>query len=95
MLIDNSLLIQVANNARIKLTEQEQKELLPQLKDILNFFEKLNQASVDDIKPSFHPIKIKNNFREDIPKKSLTQEQALENVKKEKDGFVKGPKIVE
>jgi len=95
MTVDNNTLIQVANNARIKLTEEEQKELLPQLKEILNFFEKLNQADLDSISPSFHPVKIKNNCREDKIGKCLSQEQALDNVKEEKDGFVKGPKIVE
>ncbi len=87
--------MQVAKNARIKLTEEEQKELLPQLKEVLDLFEKLNEIDTSHIKPSFHPIELKNNYREDKQKQCLTQEQALENVKQEKDGFIKGPKIVE
>ncbi|MBI2564505.1 Asp-tRNA(Asn)/Glu-tRNA(Gln) amidotransferase subunit GatC [Candidatus Woesearchaeota archaeon] len=91
---DKETLLRVAKNARINLTEEEQKELLPQLQEILELFTKLKEADTKDVKPSFHPVELKNKTREDKPKKCLGQEEALANVKHEKDGFIKGPRII-
>jgi aspartyl/glutamyl-tRNA(Asn/Gln) amidotransferase C subunit len=42
-----------------------------------------------------HPIEgLKNVFREDIPWKSLSNEEALRNAKHTKDGYFKTSKVV-
>ena len=42
-----------------------------------------------------HPIEgLKNVFREDVPGKSLSNDDALKNAKSTKDGFFKAPKIL-
>ncbi|MFQ5474889.1 MAG: aspartyl/glutamyl-tRNA amidotransferase subunit C [Candidatus Nanoarchaeia archaeon] len=43
---------------------------------------------------SVHPIKMKDRLRDDKPEDCLTQDEALENAKRKKDGFFKGPKAV-
>jgi len=43
-------------------------------------------------KPTFHPLTIKDILRKDIPKPSLTQEQALSNTIHKENGYFRGPK---
>ena len=94
MKVDKELILKVAKNARLKLTGNEIEEFLPQLKDILDNFEKIKNVDTKNVKEIFHPIEIKNNFREDIVEKRLTQEEALLNTKHKKDGYFKGPKAL-
>ncbi|MBI2507368.1 Asp-tRNA(Asn)/Glu-tRNA(Gln) amidotransferase subunit GatC [Candidatus Woesearchaeota archaeon] len=94
MQIDRQLIEKVAKNARLKLTEQEIKEFLPELKDIIAYFSEIEKAPTSNLLPSFHPIEIKNITREDIPKEGLKQEEALQNTKHKQDGYFKGPKTI-
>ena len=94
MKIDKELIKRVSNNARLNLTEKEIEEFIPQFKDILNVFSKISEVNTDNVKVSIHPIEIKNSMREDIPEKSITQEDALKNTKHKKDGYFKGPAAV-
>ncbi|MDD3083439.1 MAG: Asp-tRNA(Asn)/Glu-tRNA(Gln) amidotransferase subunit GatC [Candidatus ainarchaeum sp.] len=93
----NEVLVQkVAQNARLKLTEEELKKFTPQIREIiLKAFNKLDEIIAEE-EPSFQPIEQKNKLREDIPKKGFSQEEALENVKIDlRDlGYIKGPKVV-
>ena len=94
MEITKELLEKVAKNARLELTEEEKKEFLPQLKEILGSFKKLEEADVQNLAASFQPIFIKNITRDDIPEPCLSQEEALQNTNLKKDGFFKGPKTI-
>ena len=94
MKINRDILLRVARNARLNLTEKEIKELLPQLEQILEHFSVLDKINTSDIEPAFQPIEIKNVLREDKVEKSLDRDDVLANVKNKKDGFFKGPKVV-
>ena len=94
MEVDKKLLEHVAEVARLKLTEKEIEKFLPQLKEALEFFSKLNEISTDSVKPSFQPVELKNVMREDKEKKCLSQEDALSLTEHKKDGYFKGPRAV-
>ena len=94
MEIDRKLLEHVAENARLKLTEDEIKRFLPQLKEALEFFSKLQEINTEGINPSFQPVELRNAMREDAEKKCLTQDEALSLTEHKKDGYFKGPRIV-
>ena len=93
--VDRELLLSVAKNARLNLTEAEIKKFLPQMQAILDAFSKLDEIVDLKEEPSFQPIQLKNIFREDKVGKCLSQEEALSNTKHEKQGYFKGPKVVE
>ena len=93
-MVDKRLLLRVAENARLNLTESEVKKFLPQLQEILKAFNKLDEINVEKEKPSFQPIKLTNVMREDRIKKCLSQEDALLNTKNKKGGYFLGPKVV-
>ena len=92
--IDKKLLLKVAKNARLNLSEEEVNEFLPQLKEILKSFNKLDSLDVSEEKPSFQPLALKNVFRDDKVEKCLSQKEALSNTKHKKDGYFLGPKAV-
>jgi len=94
MEINRDILLMVAKNARIKLSESEIKELLPQLEEVLSYFSALNSINTGYTEPAFQPIDIKNILREDNVKKCLNQEDVFRDVKNKKDGFFKGPRVI-
>ncbi|MDD5163695.1 MAG: Asp-tRNA(Asn)/Glu-tRNA(Gln) amidotransferase subunit GatC [Candidatus ainarchaeum sp.] len=93
--VDKELLLKVATNARLNLTEAEIKKFLPQMQDILGAFSKLDELRDLKEEPSFQPIQLKNVFREDKAGKCLSQEEALSNTKHSKRGYFLGPKVSE
>ncbi|HLC93019.1 MAG TPA: Asp-tRNA(Asn)/Glu-tRNA(Gln) amidotransferase subunit GatC [archaeon] len=92
--VDKELLLKVAANSRLKLTESEIKKFLPQLSAVLDSFSKLDSLDVSKEEPSFQPVAIKNVFREDKAGKSISQDAALSNTTHKKDGYFKGPRVV-
>ncbi|MDD5148160.1 MAG: Asp-tRNA(Asn)/Glu-tRNA(Gln) amidotransferase subunit GatC [Candidatus ainarchaeum sp.] len=93
--VDKDLLQRVAANARLNLTDAEIKKFLPQMHDILDAFSRLDEPADLNEEPSFQPVPLKNVFRGDKAGKCLSQEEALSNTKHSKNGYFKGPKVVE
>ena len=91
--VNKELLLEVAKNARLKLSEKEIEKFLPQFKEVLESFSKLDEIDVSKEEPSFQPIQMKNVFREDVVKESVSQETALSNTSHKKDGYFKGPRV--
>ncbi|HLC63071.1 MAG TPA: Asp-tRNA(Asn)/Glu-tRNA(Gln) amidotransferase subunit GatC [Candidatus Nanoarchaeia archaeon] len=94
MNLDKELIKKVAKNSRLELTEEEIKEFLPQLKEILSSFSKLQELDTEKVKPSFQPLEIKNILREDKPLPCKSQEEILSNTNLKQDGYFKGPKAL-
>lgn len=93
--ISNEILENISKLAMLDLSEAEKEKFKDQLNDILNYFYKLNELDVDEIQPLTHPIEdLKNVFREDEPRKSLTNREALKNAEHTKDGYFKAPRIL-
>ena len=85
----------ISKLALLDLTEDEKEKFSKQLGNILAYFKKLNNLDTSDIKPTTHAIDgLKNVFREDIPWKSLSNEDALKNAEYKKDGYIKAPRIL-
>lgn len=94
MNVDEDLIKHVAEVARLELSEEEVKKFLPQLQEVLNAFSKLQEVDTENVEPSFHPVKMTNALREDVPGECLTQEEALSCTKLKKDGYFKGPRAM-
>ena len=90
--IDKELLKRVADNSRLKLTDEEIENFTKQLSDVLTTFKKLDEIDTKDIKASFHPQEMKNVFRDD--KAHEWKWQPLANTKHKEEKYFKGPKIV-
>jgi len=94
MKVDKTLLKHVSKVARLKLTEAEIKEFLPQLKEILQAFEELKKVDTKNTKPSYHAVDLKNALREDKPDTCLSKEDALKNTKNKKNSYFMGPRVI-
>ena len=94
MEVTKEMIAHVAELARLKLTDEEIEKFTPQLKEVIEGFSQLAAENTIGVKPSFHPIEIKNVLREDTVRNSISQEQALENAEHKKDGYFKGPMAV-
>ena len=94
MKVDRELIKKVADVARLKLTVKEAEEFVKEIKDVLDNFSAIDKCNTKDVKPSFQPIELKNQLREDKVEKSLTQEQTLSNTEHKKEGYFKGPRVV-
>jgi aspartyl-tRNA(Asn)/glutamyl-tRNA(Gln) amidotransferase subunit C len=88
----------VAENARLNLTETELDKFTKEIEEVIvNSFNSLSEMKIpSETQPSLQPIELKNKMRKDTPTKTLTQEEALQNVKQElrEDGYIKGPKAL-
>jgi aspartyl-tRNA(Asn)/glutamyl-tRNA(Gln) amidotransferase subunit C len=85
----------VAHLARIGLTEEEIERFTGQLTSILDYVNKLNQVSPENIEPTSHVLPLKNVFRDDKVLQSLSVEDAMKNACEKEGNFFKVPKIIE
>lgn len=85
----------IAMLARIKLITEEEKEKFTSLfNEILGYFRKIDEVDTGDIQYTFHGVELKNVFRDDIVKPSLSQEDIFKNAPKKKDKFIEAPRMV-
>ena len=85
----------VVKLARIELSLEEEQRIGPQLSEIIQYVEKLNELDVDEIEPTAHVVQLTNVLREDQPRPSLSQDDAMRNAPKSANGLFVVPKIVE
>ncbi|MCX6813609.1 MAG: Asp-tRNA(Asn)/Glu-tRNA(Gln) amidotransferase subunit GatC [Candidatus Azambacteria bacterium] len=85
----------VAQLARIELQDKELEKLSHQLKDILDFIDKLKTLDVSGVNPTTHALTLNNVLREDRPGKSLPIEKTLANAPHKQDNFFVVPKVIE
>jgi aspartyl-tRNA(Asn)/glutamyl-tRNA(Gln) amidotransferase subunit C len=95
MSLNKETIKQVAHLARIELKAGELEMLSGQLKDILDFIDKLKKLDVKDISPTSHILPINNVLRDDTLKESLSCDKALQNAPLKQEKFFGVPKIIE
>ena len=85
----------VALLARLKLTENEKKLFSDQVGGIIDYINKLNELDTGSVQPTAHVLPIKNVFRQDTLKESLSRDSALKNAPVRDEKFYRVPKIIE
>lgn len=83
----------VAKLAELDFSDSEVEKITPQLDKILSHVANINKVDTAAISPTSHTLEIKNVFREDTVRESLSKEDALLNAPEEMDGGFKVPKI--
>lgn len=84
----------IAELARLKFSEDELENFTPQMNEILNYMEKLNELDTENVKPLSHPVEQTNGFRDDKLKPSITTEEALRNAPAKDEHHFKVPKVI-
>ncbi len=94
MKISHDEVLHVAQLARINITDEEISDFAKQLGDILSYMDTLSKIDTMDIPPTFHVVPAKNVMRDDIPGKSLSNEEATANAPKADNGAFVVPRII-
>jgi aspartyl-tRNA(Asn)/glutamyl-tRNA(Gln) amidotransferase subunit C len=81
---------QIAQLARLELSEVEEKKFQGELSNILGYVDTIQKADVKDVEPTANVTGLKNVLREDekIPSK-LSRDEILSNAPDKKDGYIK------
>lgn len=85
----------IASLAKLKFSEEEKKKLQGELNKILEYMDTLNELDTENVEPLENINDTENVLREDIPGKSLTNEEALKNAPAKMDGFFKVPRVLD
>ena len=85
----------VANLARLTFSQEEKELFARQLDGILSYVDKLNELDTKGVEPTSHVLPIKNVFKDDEPRQSLTPDEAIGNAPDRAGDFYRVPKIIE
>lgn len=86
----------VADLARIELSDEEASRYQEQMDQILQYVEQLNQIDVEGIEPTAHAAAVFDIVREDVATgTSISQEAVLANAPETAHDQIKMPKVVE
>lgn len=93
--IDEAQVRRVAQLSRLELSEEEVSQFSTQLSAIVEYIEKLNELDTENVEPLAHCLPVYNVFREDVPRPSLSNEDALANAPQRENEYFKVPKILD
>lgn len=94
MKIDRETIRRVAELARLKLDEVEEKEMETQLVGILDYMEVLGELDLESVRPTAHTLGFTSVTRQDEEKESFSRD-VVEKLAPEWDrGHVVVPRIV-
>lgn len=85
----------VANLARLSLTDEEKRRLPDEMGDIIAFANQLAAIDTEGVPITAHVVPLRNVFREDIPAENFTREQMLFNAPTTNGVYMTVPKTVE
>ncbi len=91
----------VAELARLEFTEDELKVFSSQFQAILEYISQIDELELDDVEPMASPLPGPQRLRQDMLKKDLhdtpetTEDMAVANAPRSKDGFFVVPKVIE
>ena len=93
--IDIKTVDEVAHLARLEFTEEGKIEILNDMNRMLAFVDKLNEMDTNGVEPLIYMTDEVNVMREDEPKDTLTQKDALKNAPKKDSDYFKVPKVID
>lgn len=79
MTLSRDQVMQIAELAKLDLTEAEIETYGGQLSAILDYFQRLQQLDTSDIPPTASVLPLESVMRDDVLRPSLKREQALAN----------------
>ena len=85
----------VATLSRLALDDKDTVTFQHQLAQILEYITQLKEVDTDSTPPTIHVLPtMKDVFREDVRRASLSQEEALRNAPDSVRGFFRVPKVI-
>ncbi len=94
MEVNDALIENLANLARLKFSEQEKASVKDDLQRMIAFVEKLKEVDTTGTEPLLHMTEAMNVYREDVVKGSMNKRDALHNAPDANDNYFKVPKVI-
>ncbi|HLK30915.1 MAG TPA: Asp-tRNA(Asn)/Glu-tRNA(Gln) amidotransferase subunit GatC [Puia sp.] len=94
MEVNDALIENLANLARLKFDDSEKEEIKKDLQRMISFVEKLNELNTDGVEPQLHMTNETNVLREDELQGSVSREEALKNAPSTDGIYFKVPKVI-
>ena len=94
MEVNDALVQNLANLARLQFNEEEKEIIKKDLQRMIHFVDKLNEVNTQGVEPLLHMTDAINVLREDEIKGSISREEALKNAPDADGTFFKVPKVI-
>jgi aspartyl-tRNA(Asn)/glutamyl-tRNA(Gln) amidotransferase subunit C len=94
MEVNDALIDNLANLARLKFSEQEKADIRGDLQRMIAFVEKLKEVDTADTEPLLHMTDAMDVYREDQVKGSMSKAEALANAPAADENYFKVPKVI-
>ncbi|MBX7201828.1 MAG: Asp-tRNA(Asn)/Glu-tRNA(Gln) amidotransferase subunit GatC [Bacteroidia bacterium] len=94
MTVDEHLIGQLANLAKLEFEAEAKTEIIKDLNRILSFVEKLNEIDTDGIEPLIYLVDDSPSGRDDIAHLQISQDEGLQNAPKHDSDYFRVPKVI-
>ena len=94
MEVNEQLIENLANLARLRFTETETQSFKTDLQKMITFVEQLKQVDTTGVAPLLHMSETRNVLREDEIKGSISRDEALKNAPQKDSQFILVPKVI-
>lgn len=94
-MLSRSVVLHIAELAKLRLTDQETDMFAEQLSEILDYAERLNALDTDAISPTAQAIYARNVMSPDVARPSISPDDALANAPDRQDDLFRVKPILE
>lgn len=88
------LIDKLASLAKLEFDESSRTEIMGDLREIISFFEKLQEVDTAGVEPLIHITEGANHLRNDEARASITKHEALQNAPLHDGSHFKVPKVI-
>ena len=94
MQINRATLDKIAHLARLHFDEAEAQQMMADMTEIVSWVEKLKEVDTTGVAPLTSMSEELNIWREDVPRVTLTREEALARAPKHDEQYYHVPKVI-
>jgi len=94
MEVNDALIDNLSNLARLEFNAEEKEEIKKDLRRMIEFVEKLGELDTKGVEPLLHMSPVVNVLREDVIKGSVSQREALSNAPATDGTYFTVPKVI-
>jgi aspartyl-tRNA(Asn)/glutamyl-tRNA(Gln) amidotransferase subunit C len=95
MSVDQATVTRIAKLARIAITDEDARGLVPELNNILGWIEQLGEVDTSGVEPMTAVIPNKLRLRDDVVTDGGVRDAVLANAPQAEHGFFTVPKVIE
>ncbi|MBT3278044.1 MAG: Asp-tRNA(Asn)/Glu-tRNA(Gln) amidotransferase subunit GatC [Phycisphaerales bacterium] len=92
--MDADTVRRIGQLSRLELSDADIATLQPQMAEVLDFFDKLQQLDTDAVEPMAHAVELTNVLAADTPRESLPTDAALTNAPQREGDYYKVSKVL-